>query len=128
MPTSNRERVAVVALGSLALVVVVIIWLAWRSPPQMGADEEVFRTVDALFTAVTGRSPDRLGTCAARLQSHRAAGKLPAAAADHLDTIIEQARGGNWEPAAQRLYDFMKSQRREGSVGQSEPRKPGKKS
>jgi hypothetical protein len=38
---------------------------------------------------------------------------LPAEAADYLDAVIEQARSGQWEAAAKRLYDFMYRQRRQ---------------
>ena len=48
--------------------------------------------------------------------------ELPAAAADYLDGIIGQARGGRWQAAAERLYTFMMAQRREGAA-----HSPGKK-
>jgi hypothetical protein len=83
----------------------------------MGADEDVFRTVDALFTAVTARDERLLGQCAQRLQDYRAAGRLPPDAADALDRIIAKARAGSWETAAERLYDFMRAQKREGVTG-----------
>ena len=35
-------------------------------------------------------------------------------AAKSLDGIIQTARAGRWQPAAERLYDFMKGQKREG--------------
>lgn len=85
----------------------------FRSPPQVGADEEVFATVDALFTALTSRDDSRLDQCDERLIDLREAHRLPDQAADFLDTIIDQARAGQWEPAAKRLYDFMYRQRRE---------------
>jgi hypothetical protein len=100
--------------GAVVLAILLVGWLIWRTrPPQMGADEEVFRTVDALFTAVTARDEKRLGQCEQRLQALRAAGKLPADASGHLDGIIRKARQGRWEPAAENLYTFMLAQRRE---------------
>ena len=51
----------------------------------MGADEEVFTTVDALFTAVTAHDEKLLGDCEQRLHAYRDAGKLPGDAADYLD-------------------------------------------
>jgi hypothetical protein len=106
-------RLALLGLGVAGLIVVVI--LAFRPPPQMGADHEVFDTVDALFTAVTARDEKRLGECERRLHALRDAGRLPAAAAGELDGVIGKARAGSWPAAAERLYRFMHAQRREGA-------------
>ena len=81
----------------------------------MGPDEDVFKTVDALFTAVTARDEKLLARSEQRLRASREAGKLPADASDYLDGIVQTARAGRWEAAAERLYGFMKAQRREGA-------------
>jgi hypothetical protein len=114
---SNRSVMNVlIAAGVAGLGGLLIYWfLGGAKPPQMGPDEEVFKTVDALFTAVTARDEVLLLQCEGRLQNHKDAGKLPVAASDHLDAIIQSARAGSWETAAQRLYDFMRAQRREGT-------------
>jgi hypothetical protein len=111
----------------LAVVGAVAWWLVQllTPPPQMGADAQAFETVDALFTAVTARDERLLGQCEQRLHVYRDAGKLPAEAADHLDDIIRQARAGDWEAAAERLYRFMRAQRREGE--RDRPRQPHRK-
>jgi len=83
----------------------------------MGADEEVFTTVDALFTAVTARDENLLRQCEQRLHASRDVGKLPADASNYLDGVIRKAKAGSWESAAERLYDFMTAQRREGARG-----------
>ena len=114
MPTTNRDRVALAVLAAVVAVVGVVLFLNLGSPPQMGADEEVFRTVDALFTALTGRSEPQLDQCERRLKEYREAGKLPPKAAKTLDAIIATARAGRWRPSAERLYEFMKGQKREG--------------
>jgi hypothetical protein len=99
----------------------------------MGADEEVSKTVDALFTAVTARDEKLLADCERRLLAFKGAGKLPLEASGYLDNIISKARAGRWEPAAQSLYDFMRAQRREGTQNHETKRKdkgrtqPGKK-
>jgi hypothetical protein len=80
--------------------------------PQIGSDEQVFKTVDALFTAITSRDPKRLEECEQRLMTYRQSGTLPIASSDYLASIIEQARSGAWDSSARRLYDFMRSQRR----------------
>jgi hypothetical protein len=115
-----KARIVAVVVGIGAVATLLVCWLVWSSrPQQMGADPDVFATVDALFTAVTARDETRLGQCEQRLHVLRDAGKLPRTAADHLDGIIGKARRGRWESAAEQLYAFMKSQRRDGQ------RRPG---
>jgi hypothetical protein len=80
-------------------------------PAQIGADEKCFKTVDALYTAVTAQDPTLLERCAAELAALRDAGKLPADAFKELDRIVGKAREGKWRPAAEQLYRFMKAQR-----------------
>ena len=116
MATTDRNRVALIVLGVVAATRAIVLFLNLGSPPQMGADEEVFRTVDALFTAVTGRNEKQLAQCEQRLKGYSEAGRLPPKAARSLDGIIATARTGRWQPAAERLYDFMKVQKREGSA------------
>jgi hypothetical protein len=82
----------------------------------MGTSEQVFNTVDALYTAVRNEDEKRLGECEMRLKGYREAGKLPPEAADTLDGIIATARAGKWRSAAESLYEFMKGQRREGVI------------
>lgn len=90
-------------------------YLVWglQRPPQMGADEELFRCVDALFTAVTSRDEQRLADCERRLAQLKNEGRIPVEASTYLDGVIRKATAGRWESAAQTLYDFMRAQRRE---------------
>ena len=127
MAIFNRDRVALIALGGVAAVLLLVLLLNLGSPPQMGADEEVFRTVDALFTALTGRSEGQLDQCERRLKGYREAGRLPPKAAKALDGIIATARAGRWRPAAERLYEFMKGQKREGAGPVERKDKPKKR-
>lgn len=113
---ARRSRVALVALGAMVAVAGVILYLGLRSPPQMGASEKVFNTVDALYTAVRNEDERRTGECEQRLRSYREAGLLPPDAADALNAIIATAKAGRWRSAAESLYDFMKGQRREGVI------------
>ena len=80
--------------------------------PQIGADEEAFKTVDALFTAVTSRSPPLLEQCDQRLRKLHTDGKLSDPAFRSLEKIMARARDGKWQPAAEDLYAFMRGQRR----------------
>ena len=123
---TDRSAVAVYVLAALAAVAVVVGLVAYFTrPAQMGTSEEVFRTVDALYTAVRNRDEKRMTECEQRLAGYRDAGTLPADAADDLAGIIAKARGGSWETAAERLYDFMRAQKREG--GTPHPPKPPRK-
>jgi hypothetical protein len=122
---ARRGLTWALALGLLAVVAVVLWLVLFRRPPQLGADGEVLQAVDALFTAVTARDERLLGQCERRLHAYRDAGRVPAEAADYLDGVIAEARGGAWRPAAERLYDFISAQRREGSPS-PQTRKKGK--
>jgi hypothetical protein len=51
--TTRRAAVAAGAVSLAALAACGLAW--WARPPQLGADEDVFKAVDALFTAVTAR-------------------------------------------------------------------------
>jgi hypothetical protein len=109
----NRRTTFLVAGAMIAATLFGVFFFGCGRAPQMGADEEVFRTVDALYTAVTARNVKLLDDCDKRLQDQKAAGKLTPSAAAHLDGIIAMARAGRWQPAAERLYAFMAAQRRE---------------
>jgi hypothetical protein len=123
---SKKSSPAALAAGVVGLAVLLACWLVWRArPPQMGTEEEVLGAVDALFTAVTARDEKLLGQCEQRLHALRGAGKLPADAADHLARIIEKARAGRWQSAAERLYAFMKAQRRQEGPPRSKSKNPG---
>lgn len=111
--TSGRRPLVAAGVAGAALLVGLLYWW-WSRPPQLGTDEETSRTVDALFTAVTARDEKRVTDCEQRLHALRDAGRLPDDASDYLDGIIHKARAGEWEPAAKRLYAFVRQQRREG--------------
>jgi len=123
---TNRAKVAWLVLGALGLGFVVAIVLALRTPPQLAANEEVFKTVDALYTAVRMKDEKRLGECEKRLHGYRDAGKLPKESSEVLDGVIAKARSGGWEMATERLYDFMLAQRREGAEEQPPPKREPK--
>jgi hypothetical protein len=118
------------AFGLIGVVVTVIavgLFFFLSRPPQMGTSEDVFNTVDALYTAVRSRDEKQLTACEQRLTGYREAGKLPAAAAESLAGIIRKARGGSWDTAAERLYEFMLAQRRDGVIDERPKAKPAKR-
>src|SRR4051794_12956354 len=103
-----------VCAGALGMAIVLGGWLAGCGrTPQLIADEEVFKAVDALFTAVTAQDEKLLGDCRANLERLAESGSLAGPARAHLDEIIQRAFGGQWRAAAERLYTFMRAQRRE---------------
>ncbi len=97
---------------SIGLVAVLLLAVGCGGPPQIGSDEEAFKAVDALYTAVTSRRPQLLDQCDRQLQDLQKQGKLPEPAYEALQKIIGKARDGEWEPAAVALSKFMKGQRR----------------
>jgi hypothetical protein len=111
---TSRSKIGLAILGVLVLVGAARLWLGFRSQPQLPPSDEVFKSVDALFTAVTSRDESRLTACERRLEKYHRAAKLPDPAWKRLKGVIATARGGQWESAAHRLYDFMQGQRREG--------------
>jgi hypothetical protein len=81
-------------------------------PAQIGGDPEAFKTVDALYTAVSLREPDHVDRCMAKLASLREAGKLESGPLEALEGIAAEAKSGSWEPAQSRLARFMRGQTR----------------
>jgi hypothetical protein len=111
--TRQAWIISAAIVGPLVIALACFLW--WTRPPQMGADEEVFTAVDALFTAVTAQDENLLDQCEKRLLGLQEEKKLPPEAANYLAGLIAKARQGRWEAAAEKLYDFMKAQRREGA-------------
>ena len=108
--TTRRATIAVSAVG---LAILLVYWLGWFGrPPQLVPDDEVYRTVDALFTAVNAHDEKQLGDCERQLRAFKDAGKLPGEASAYLDSVFKKAREGQWRPAGEQLYEFMRVQRR----------------
>lgn len=116
-----RSKIALTLLCLVLLALAARLWYGYRSQPQLPANDEVFKTVDALFTAVTAHDTRRLADCQQRLAKYKDRGALPAAAAKRLDRIIGLAQSGDWTAAAHRLYDFMQAQQRKLPAPDSKP-------
>ncbi|WZO98925.1 hypothetical protein EP7_000516 [Isosphaeraceae bacterium EP7] len=78
--------------------------------PAIGPDKEVFTTIDALYTAVSMKDAGQLERNATSLNRFHEAGRLPDGAHEALAAIVFEAKGGEWEPARQKLRDFMLDQ------------------
>lgn len=89
-----------------------LVVLGGCGPTQIGADPEAFKAVDALYTAVSLREPDRVDRCLATLVSLRDDGKIDGGPLEELKGIVAEAKSGSWEPAQSRLADFMRGQTR----------------
>src|SRR5437016_403496 len=106
----NPRTQLILGIASLlAIALAARLYFAYRSQPQLPASDEVYKTVDALFTAVTAHDTQRLADCQQRLTGYKDRGSLPPAAAHRLDRIISLAHSGDWTTAAHRLYDFMQA-------------------
>lgn len=97
---------------AMALAATLAAFVGCGRPPQIGSDEMVFGEVDALYTAVTAKRPDLLKDCYERLTTLHDEGKLPDPAFQKLTVICEQAEREEWRPAAERLWHFMRGQRK----------------
>jgi hypothetical protein len=123
----TRRSLAVLAVLSVVTGgLVAWFWLGRSSPPQLPANEEVFKSVDALFTAITARDAQQLAACEARLAAHKERQELPPAAATRLDQIVTQASGGKWEASARALYHFIQGQKRGGELVAPRPKQAAK--
>lgn len=118
LDNTKNQRIAFYALGGLATLIVVGFLFGLRRPPQMGPDDEVFHTVDALYTAVRSHDEKRIAQCEKRFAAYKEAGKLPKDAATYVEDVIAKSRGGKWDSATRSLYDFMMAQRRDGYTGE----------
>jgi hypothetical protein len=112
---NDRAKIAVALLAVLMAATALWVWTSRRAPPQLPPHEEIFKTVDALFTAVTAHDRERLQACEQRLKVFNQLGDLPAPVWQRLQTIIASSHAGQWDSAAHALYSFMQGQRREGA-------------
>src|SRR5262249_13994645 len=99
------------AIGAILVCSLAVWWLKSGRPPQMGTDAEVFKTVDALFTAINGHDESALGECQRRLEAAHAADRLPDSAWDYLQDVARLAREDRWAQGGEKLYRFMIQQR-----------------
>lgn len=83
-----------------------------RRVPQVTTDAAVFKELDALYTAVTARNPQLLQDCRLRMEKLHADKRLEPRAYRQISGFVETAEKGEWKPAAESLYRFMRAQRK----------------
>lgn len=71
---------------------------------------EAFLTTDALYTAITSHRTELLDESKTRLKKLKQEGKLSTDAFESLAEIVEEARTGNWQAAAEELVGFIRNQ------------------
>src|SRR5438045_887834 len=67
-PLAMAERLSVKTTNTAILFCLLL--AGCGRPPQMGADKDVFATVDALFTAITAHDEKQLSLCEQRLKGY----------------------------------------------------------
>lgn len=82
------------------------------SVPQVLSDEAVFGELDALYTAVTSKRRNLLSDCQKRITKLHAEKRMSDAGFKEVEAIITLAEDDKWTPAAERLYTFMRGQRK----------------
>lgn len=96
-------------MGHVLLIGLLIFTTGCGGPPALGS-EEAFSTADALYTAITSRRSDLLNESETRLRELKTNGKISDEAVESLTDIMEQARSGDWQDAAEELDAFMRQQ------------------
>jgi len=99
-------------LRGLPSVLLLSLWLSvlgCGGPPALESDEAIL-TTDALYTAITSRRTELLDDSEGRLKKLRDDGQLSGKAFEALAHIIQQARSGNWQDAAEDLDGFIRQQ------------------
>ncbi len=114
MALSSRKQVSPYRwygfLAGTVVLALVVGWMTWMRTPQLEASEEAIKTVDALFTAINSHDEKRVLACKDQLNKHTSNGKLSPQAMTELAKCCEQARSGEWEVAARRLYRLIENQ------------------
>lgn len=88
---------------------ILVMAIGCNSAPPLGS-EEVSSTADALYTAVTSRRMELLEAVEAKLNKLHTEQQVSPAAMTALQAIIQQARAGKWQAAAEDLDQLIRNQ------------------
>ncbi|WP_437229439.1 hypothetical protein SH661x_001440 [Planctomicrobium sp. SH661] len=80
--------------------------------PQVVADPAVFKELDALYTAVTARRSDLLQASQLRIGELHENKQLSDTGFHQISGIVQLAERGDWQDASEKLYHFMRAQRK----------------
>ena len=88
---------------------ILVMAIGCNSAPPLGS-EEVSSTADALYTAVTSRRLELVDAVEENLNKLQAEQQISPAAMTALKAIIDQARTGEWQDAAEELDQLIRNQ------------------
>lgn len=111
-PSSAGSRYLVAVIGVVTILLIGLTYWAWTDTPQLADDDDVYASLDALFTAVTARREPLIVNCESKLVVLHSEGKIPEQAWTRISHVIELAKAGQWESSARELYRFIERQKR----------------
>jgi hypothetical protein len=94
---------------TLSALLILIAAAGCGSAPPLGS-EDVSSAADALYTAVTSRRMELVDAVEEKLNKLHAEQQVSPAAMSALQAIIEQARAGQWQAAAEELDQLIRNQ------------------
>ena len=98
-----------ITIRRVSASLILVMAIGCSSAPPLGS-EEASSTADALYTAVTSRRPELLDAVEEDLNKLQSKQQISPAAMTALQTIIDQARAGEWQAAAEELDQFIRNQ------------------
>lgn len=110
--SSADSRYLVAVIGVVTSLLIGLTYWAWTDTPQLADDDDVYASLDALFTAVTARREPLIVNCESKLVVLHSEGKIPEQAWTRISHVIELAKAGQWESSARELYTFIERQKR----------------
>jgi hypothetical protein len=96
-------------MGRLSAFLMFVLAIGCSSAPPLGS-EEASSTADALYTAVTSRRTELVDAVEKSLNKLHADQQISPAARTALQAIIDQARAGEWQAAAEELDQLIRNQ------------------
>jgi hypothetical protein len=98
-----------IAMRPVSACLMLVMTIGCYSAPPLGS-EEASSTADALYTAVTSRRPELVDAVEKSLNKLQAEQQISPAAMTALQAIVDQARAGEWQAAAEELDQLIRNQ------------------
>ena len=98
-----------VTIRRMTACLVLVMAIGCNSATPLGS-EEVSSTADALYTAITSRRPELVDAVEKSLNKLQGEQQISPAARTALQAIIDQARAGEWQAAAEELDQLIRNQ------------------